>query len=171
MSLFPPNPWTIYDNGIPMPWYTHPALEWINKNIPKDLFVLEIGGGDSSIWWDKNAACLATIEPNRTLCNDLKVNHIYSIHVPSQGISKFLSKNSPDKDFDIVIVDTDEDRESYVLEAHRVCMKYFIVDNWQQEGVSIYPQEIVDYLYQNSKEQLIFKQPDHKDWKTAIFIL
>ena len=66
--------------------------------------------------------------------------------------------------------DTDGDREQYVLSAFERCSKYFILDNWQQSEVMIYSDEIVDFLYKNTKEQHVFNQDNHKDWKTAIFI-
>jgi hypothetical protein len=34
----------------------------------------------------------------------------------------------------------------------------------------IYSEKIEQFLFENTMEQLIFKQSTHKDWKTAIFI-
>jgi hypothetical protein len=56
------------------------------------------------------------------------------------------------------------------MNSFNSCSKYLIVDNWQQSEVMIYSEKIEAFLFQNTIEQLIFKQPNHKDWKTAVFI-
>jgi hypothetical protein len=164
MLIYPENEWNIYDErGIMYPWYVHPALEWIEKNIPKDVNVLEIGGGNSTLWWRENAKLVYTIDLNIFCVDKLQCNYSTYESLPQ-------TIDAVENNFDVVIVDTDGDRESYVLNAFEKCSKYFILDNWQQSEVMIYSDEIVDFLYKNTKEQHVFNQDNHKDWKTAIFI-
>lgn len=164
MLIYPENEWNIYDEyGYMLPYYTHSSLDWIQKNIPKNVSVLEIGGGNSTLWWRKNADEVYTIESdpecatklNCTYCNALDINNCI---------------NNLGKNYDVVIVDGDGDREIYVINSFMVCCKYFIIDNWQQSEVMIYSQKVVDFLYENTSKQMIFNQHNHKDWKTAIFI-
>ena len=164
MLIYPQNEWNIYDvDGTMFPYYTHPSLDWIKKNIPKDLSVLEIGGGNSTLWWRKNAKSVYTIETNLECAQKLNCFHCEHYDIPK-------SINNLNKMFDVVIVDGDGDRELYVLNAFQFCKKFFIVDNWQQTEVMIYSEKVENYLFENTCDQHIFKQPNHKDWKTAIFI-
>jgi len=164
MLLYPENEWNIYnDDGVMLPYYTHPSLDWIKNNISKEVSVLEIGGGNSTIWWRKNASEVFTIETDFDCAKKLDCFHC-SIHEIANSINDLKKK------FDVVIVDSEGDRECYIVHAFNSCDKYFIVDNWQQSEVMIYSQEIVNFLFENSKDLFIFKQPNHKDWKTAIFI-
>ena len=164
MLIYPENEWNIYDDdGVMLPYYTHLSLEWIKKNIPKDVSVLEIGGGNSTIWWRKNAKEVHTIETDFDCANKLNCFQCLHLEIPSE-IDKLNKK------FDVVIVDSEGDRESYIINSFHSCGKYLIVDNWQQSEVMIYSEKIEKFLYENTIEQLIFKQSNHKDWKTAIFI-
>jgi len=164
MLIYPENEWNIYDeDGTMLPWYTVPSLNWIKNNLSNDLSVLEIGGGNSTLWWRKNARSVHTIECNEYCANQLGC----SICDP------FEIANTIDdlkESFDVVIVDGGGERGDYILNAFQVCDNFFIVDNWQQSEVCVYNDEIVAYLYNNTKQQLVFKQENHKDWKTAIFI-
>lgn len=164
MLIYPENEWNIYDDdGTMLPWYTHPSLDWIKKNLPNDLSVLEIGGGNSTIWWRKNAKSVHTIECDVNCANQLGCFLCEPLEIPNE-IEKL------EKSFDVVIVDGGGDRAEYILKAFKICDKFFIVDNWQQSEVAMYSEEIEKFIFENTQEQLIFKQSNHKDWKTAIFI-
>lgn len=150
-------------DGSIMPWYTFAALDWIKENIPDGLSVLEFGGGNSTLWWRKRAT-VTTIENNARACIELGID-------VSSPIGYFSVATEM---FDIVILDASYPgvkRQDYILKAFSVCKKYFIVDNWQQPAVSMYSQDVVDHLYNNSIRQHVFSQPQHADgsWKTAIF--
>jgi len=164
MLIYPENEWNKYDSsGTMLPYYTHDSLAWIEANIPKNVTVLEIGGGNSTIWWRKNAAHVDTIE----------CDHVCAQKLGCQTVDSFLIADTVSdimKDYDVVIVDGDGDRESYILSAYIKCKQFFIVDNWQQSEVSVYSDAIVSYLTENTSHVHIFKQHNHKDWKTAIFI-
>ena len=42
-------------DGNPVPWYTYPALEYINNLDFKDMSVFEYGSGNGSIFWGKKS--------------------------------------------------------------------------------------------------------------------
>jgi len=164
MLIYPENEWNIYDeDGVMLPYYTHPSLEWIKNNISKQVSVLEIGGGNSTIWWRKNASEVYTIETDLDCAKKLDCFHCSHLEIPN-------TIDSINKKFDVVIVDSEGDREPYIINSFNSCSKYLIVDNWQQSEVMIYSEKIEAFLFQNTIEQLIFKQSNHKDWKTAVFI-
>ena len=164
MLIYPENEWNIYDDdGLMLPYYTHPSLEWIKNNISKEVSVLEIGGGNSTVWWRKNASEVYTIETDFDCAKKLDCFQCSHLEIPN-------SIDNLNKKFDVVIVDGDGDRECYIINSFNSCAKYLIVDNWQQSEVMIYSEKIEKFLFENTIEQLIFKQSNHKDWKTAVFI-
>jgi hypothetical protein len=57
--------WTLESvgpGGVPVPWYTYPALQWLAQLRFDDVAVLEFGSGNSSRWWASKAASLTAIE-------------------------------------------------------------------------------------------------------------
>jgi hypothetical protein len=104
-----------------------------------------------------------TIDSDEECANVLKCKYSSSLLIHE-------AIDSIEKNYDVVIVDGGGDRELYIKNAFAKCSKFFIVDNWQQSEVCVYSDEVVSYLYANTKEQLVFKQENHKDWKTCIFV-
>lgn len=161
--IYPVNEWHKFDGDIVFPWYTHPSLDWIVNNIPKNVTVLELGGGDSSAWWKRNSSNLVSVD-----CHEETAKAINGVYVEPDKVDKWVKEHN--EEYDVVIVDGGGDRNEYVLSSFDKCKKYFIVDNWQQEDVCWYHDYIVDELKNNSKSMLVFKQENHPHWKTAIFI-
>lgn len=153
------------DSSI-MPWYTFGALDWIKKNITNDVYVLEFGGGHSTLWWRKRASHVHTIEFDPKACEILNI----PVSSPLQYFKDYEVKQV----YDVVIVDSEAEisRQEYILKAFELSKKYFIVDNFQQPDVCLYSKEVVEFLFNNTKEQYIFNQPQHRDgtWQTAIFV-
>ncbi len=59
-------------NGRPVPWYTYPAIDFLAQRDFQDRNVLEIGGGQSTLWWSARARSVLTIEENQEWCIRLK---------------------------------------------------------------------------------------------------
>ena len=38
-------------NGLPIPWITYPALNYLENNIPQNYRILEVGAGTSTFFW------------------------------------------------------------------------------------------------------------------------
>lgn len=52
-------------NGKPLPWYTYPAIRFLEDRIPKDAKVFEFGMGNSTCWWGSRVAHVTTVEHDR----------------------------------------------------------------------------------------------------------
>lgn len=50
--------------GKPIPWYTYPAIEQIDKWDVSGSEVLEYGAGNSTLWWAARARSVTSIESN-----------------------------------------------------------------------------------------------------------
>jgi hypothetical protein len=49
-------------HGAPIPWYTYPAIRFLEDRVPSDARVFEFGMGNSTCWWGKRVAQVTTVE-------------------------------------------------------------------------------------------------------------
>lgn len=49
-------------NGMPIPWYTYPAIEYLDHLDFSKLTVFEYGSGNSTLWWAKRALSVTSVE-------------------------------------------------------------------------------------------------------------
>ena len=71
--------------GNPMPWYTYPMIEFLRQRDTSSCSVLEFGGGQSTLWWARNAAKVVTVESDRDWHDHLRPNvpaNVTLAHVP-----------------------------------------------------------------------------------------
>jgi hypothetical protein len=48
--------------GAPIPWYTYPAIDFLQQRSFENCDVLEFGSGQSTLWWSRRARSVLTIE-------------------------------------------------------------------------------------------------------------
>lgn len=53
-------------DGNPLPWYTYPAIEYLVQFDYSDKKIFEYGCGYSSAFWAERAACVVSIEDNKS---------------------------------------------------------------------------------------------------------
>jgi hypothetical protein len=94
-------------NGAPIPWYTYPAIEFLQSLDLSDARVFEYGCGNSSLFWAKCATAVFAVENNAE----------WAKVVRDLGISGLTVLEATDRDeyvsaaeavggqFDVVIVD------------------------------------------------------------------
>jgi hypothetical protein len=59
-------------HGSPIPWYTYPAIEYLNKLDFSTKTVFEYGSGNSSLWWASRCKSLISVEHNKEWYNKIK---------------------------------------------------------------------------------------------------
>jgi len=69
-SLFLGKP--INCNSKPVPWYTYPAIEFIENKLSRDFCVFEYGSGQSSLWWAEKVKKVSSVESNPTWFSRIK---------------------------------------------------------------------------------------------------
>lgn len=158
------NEWQFIDpeTGLIFPWYVKSFLDELATWNLEEKKVLEIGGGSSTLWWNKKANKVLTLESNEEYILEL-LKHGCDV----QFFNIHALKNCS-KDFDIVIIDG-IDRDECVVPALD-CLKaggILIFDNWMQPSVELQTEETQRIL--TALEHKIFKQDGHEDWQTAIF--
>lgn len=179
--------WQIVDleNGLVMPWFTHPSLDWIKQQDWSDKNVLMFGAGLGDAWLAKRCKNLYVIERNEDWWHKA---HQYSVangaqtwyeHRPcndGSGAQDFYTAIPDRFDFDVIIND-----DAYRTEVCQVAVDYFkkrgggtlVCDNWDQDFVWLSPKALEIMAPFESK---VFPQPGHinhegKCWKTAVFFI
>ncbi|GAB1232709.1 hypothetical protein UT4_11750 [Ferrigenium sp. UT4] len=119
-------------NGAPIPWYTYPAIEYLNSFNFKDCDVFEFGSGNSSLYWAGRARSVCSVEDNQEwfqVVSQRKLANQTVIHRADEiGYVKSLPEQA--KQFEIIVVDGNW-RKGCVVEATH-CLKeggMIVLDN------------------------------------------
>lgn len=103
-------------SGKPIPWYTYPSLDYLRRQSFAGRRVLEVGGGQSTLWWASRADSVVTIETDKAWAEQLtgivpkNVEVIYmdtttdprSVFVAA--VKARLERDRP-QPFDIIVID------------------------------------------------------------------
>lgn len=130
--------------GKPIPWYTYPAIEYLNHLDFSEKKVFEFGSGNSSLWWIGKASSVVSVEDNEQWYK--KISEKAHSHV--DGFKYVLEKNKKeyvnalDADtYDIIIIDGKHRPEcaNHVLslykDSDRGEMLVFDNSDWYHESI------------------------------------
>lgn len=170
--LQPQNEWQYLDEelGLIYPWFPLPLINHV-KTLPP-LNILEIGGGWSTLWWNRKGHKVYTVDSNESYVMSI-IEEAKSRAIPigeiviaeTESVYREAILKGKEK-YDAVIFDGAFREETIIDAWSKVRRKGFmIVDNWQQPEVSVYPDAIVKQL----PEPVLFKQSNHPHWQAAIF--
>ena len=98
---------SINERGEPIPWYTYPAIEFLNQFDFSDKKVFEFGLGNSSLYWSERCLSLISIEHDQDWFNKIK-NNIRSnqrLFLRKNKDEYVKSINELESEFDIIIID------------------------------------------------------------------
>jgi hypothetical protein len=100
--------------GFPLPWYTYPAIDFLTQRNFQGCNILEIGGGQSTLWWSARARSVLTIEQDAEWCASLQSQigkNVSLHHVPvdperrSVAQIKSVIDNNAIRAFDVIVID------------------------------------------------------------------
>jgi hypothetical protein len=77
--------------GAPLPWYTYPCIDFLAPRRGHIRTVLEIGAGQSTLWWAAEGARVVAIESDRAWLESLKGR------VPSNVDLRFIELRDPEQ--------------------------------------------------------------------------
>lgn len=93
--------------GRPIPWYTYPAIEYLNSFDFSQCDVFEFGAGNSSIYWSSRAKSLISVEDNKNwfeiVNKNTKSNHTLIYCGEESEYVAALERQG--RKFDIIIID------------------------------------------------------------------
>lgn len=95
-------------DGVAIPWYTYPAIEYFSQWDVKGLDVFEYGSGNSSLFWAGRGACVWSVEHNpdwfATMKKQLGVLQGLDLHENRHDYAQSIHGRG-EKKYDIVIID------------------------------------------------------------------
>lgn len=170
-TLNPEQGWVYFDSkGIRMPWYTLPCLEWLDGLELKGKCVFEYGLGYSTQWYLSRGAYCFGVESNLDWVPELNLRSMSMFARDKEGyVTAINNQLSSTNIFDIICIDGIYRDECTEYALKRLAKGgYLIVDNFEQPSVQAdWPKtrELTKDL-----PLTIYKQPDHYDWQTAVWI-
>jgi hypothetical protein len=104
--------WSSVDkSGVPIPWYTYPATEFLSHLDLSSFKVFEYGSGNSTLWWAERSKQVTSVEDDELWYEKIK------LLLKSQNVEYCLEKNlhkyftMATNDFEVLIVDGKYRRE------------------------------------------------------------
>jgi hypothetical protein len=98
--------------GNAIPWFTYPAIEFLEAVVRKDWRVFEWGSGNSTIWWSKNCASVTAVENNASWATEvrpkLSKNAQVLLHEEKE---EYVNAIIGDAVYDVVVVDGEHRNE------------------------------------------------------------
>lgn len=158
--------WRYQINNIILPWYTKSCLEWLLKEDTKSWNVFEYGAGYSTIWWRLNSRSVRSVESNKEWAVAIAINVTFQ----TEQIAYCAEIGRIEEIFDCIIVDG-EWRDDCVEWAipYLKPKGIIIIDNYEQPSYTETDFKKTNELLKGWTK-LIFKQYNHSDWQTAVFI-
>lgn len=95
-------------DGNPIPWFTYPAIEFINSRLSKKLKVFEFGSGNSSLYLSLRVSFVYSVEHDKNWFNTLSiVDDNLKLKLTSPDSPEIYTKplEELDSKFDIIIID------------------------------------------------------------------
>src|SRR6185369_15472611 len=93
--------------GAPIPWYTYPAIDFIEPRLRRDYRVFEYGSGWSTLWWADRVASVQAVEHDaawsKLVAAQLPANAQLRLHADAERYVGALE--AAGGGFDIVVVD------------------------------------------------------------------
>jgi len=95
--------------GVPIPWYTYAAIDFLKSRVDKTMTIFEYGSGNSTMWWAKHAARVVSCEHDQqwfSLLERKLPDNVTYMHVNLESggdYSKCILQH--ENEFDVIIID------------------------------------------------------------------
>lgn len=97
-------------NCNPIPWFTYPAIDFIESILEPNWSIFEWGSGNSTKWWAKKCASVLAIESNPAWHEEVGKSlptNAKTILAQEEGAYTTAISNTSDANFDVIVVDGD----------------------------------------------------------------
>jgi hypothetical protein len=109
-------------SGAPIPWYSYPAIEFLEPRLRPDFRVFEYGSGWSTVWWAERSASVASVEHDpawyEQVRTRLPANAGVALRYDAAGYVGEIDKAGGE--FDVVIIDGEHRNQCARAAAARV---------------------------------------------------
>lgn len=111
--------WSAVDkNGDPIPWFSYPAIEYIEQFDLSNKIIFEYGAGNSTLFWGKRVKKVISVEDDKNWFDKIKkvftLDNIKLLYYPEKK-AYINSINKFTESFDIIVIDG-----SYRMECAKV---------------------------------------------------
>ncbi len=97
-------------NGMPIPWYTYSAIDFIEPRIKPEWRTFEWGSGFSTLWWETRVAQVHSVESNDAWFAEIhgrvRSNVLMELHNDDESYVSSI-EHSPYAPFNVIVVDGD----------------------------------------------------------------
>lgn len=123
--------------GRPVPWYTYPAIAFLEQRVPADAAVFEFGMGNSTLWWSKRAAHVACVEGDQgwfaKIAPQIPANVAAILH-PADSEPYVRAAADRGEPIDILVIDGRQRVASCMASTHLLTERGVVVwDNAERE--------------------------------------
>lgn len=148
------------ENGLIMPWYTTPCLEWLSGLVLSRKRIFEYGAGDSTMWFREKGAIVYGVDNNADYVTQGIQLKTHFIEYCSAILNHFIP-------FDIVVIDGEwrDECTAYALENLKPG-GLLIIDNYKQDSVPFVWTQTEKLI--EGMPITLYKEPGHVDWVTAV---
>lgn len=142
--------------SLPIPWYSYPAIEFIEDKLKSDFHVFEYGSGQSTLWYAARLEKVITVEHNRDFFQTMINNIPDNVNLLLQeGRDEYVSAilDYDDFYFDVIVIDGIER-----VECARKCDRklkengFIVLDNSDREANN----PAIEYLQNRGFKRLDF---------------
>jgi hypothetical protein len=151
-------------NGRPIPWFTYPALYFLDNRLDGIFRLFEYGSGYSTLWFSKKVKEVVSVENDANWKESLSKSIPSNVELVYKGNPEdFISEIKNHGQFDIVVIDG--------IERVKCC--FACLDNLNSDGIIIWDDSDREdfreaWLFLNS---LGFKEIIFNGLKPASFII
>ena len=132
----------VASDGTPLPWYTYPAIEYLEQLDLSQLSVFEYGSGNSTRYWARRCARVVSVEDNRDWYEKVRPGlpaHVDYLFV--EGVADYTGAiRRTGQKFDIIAIDGNYRQEcAHVALAHLNPGGFIILDNsdWHERSAAV----------------------------------
>lgn len=95
------------EDGDPIPWFTYPAIDFLNQITQKEWTVFEYGSGNSTLWWSSKVKSVVSVEDNKDWFEEVSKQIPNNARVIYKCKKEYPSviQEFPEKEFDVIVVD------------------------------------------------------------------
>lgn len=130
-------------SGKPIPWYTYPAIEYLDHLDLSQMNVFEFGSGNSTLWWARKANSVTSVEDDENWYKRVLNSEEFSVdntrYMHAQNKDKYI-KAFMGNFYEIIIIDGKYRAEcaNLVLRSCRNNVVILIFDNsdWYPETIN-----------------------------------
>jgi hypothetical protein len=94
-------------HGRPLPWYTYPAIEFLDTLELSDCRVFEYGAGNSSLYWAARARTVTSVEDNprwhEQVRSGARPNQTVLLHPDRDAYVRAVAND--DTGYDVIVID------------------------------------------------------------------